>query len=145
MECFAALDHIWPGPPSTRKRVLKLRRMRSSLTLVEHSAYLEYQPYGVIGVIGPWNYPIFTPMGSIAYALAAGNAVVFKPSEYTPAVGQLIVDTFAEIVPDHAVLQIVHGMGDVGAALTHGRRRQDRVHRLDRDRQEDHGRVRRAA
>src|SRR5262249_16620253 len=42
----------------------------------------------------------------------------FKPSEYTPAVGQLIIDTFAEVVPEHPVLQIVHGMGDVGAALT---------------------------
>ena len=117
VECFAALDHLdWAAKHA--ERVLKMRRMRSSLTLVEHSAYLEYQPYGVIGVIGPWNYPIFTPMGSIAYALAAGNAVVFKPSEYTPAVGQLMIDTFAEIVPDHPVLQVVHGMGDVGAALT---------------------------
>ncbi len=72
----------------------------------------------MIGVIGPWNYPIFTPMGSIAYALAAGNAIVFKPSEYTPAVGQLMVDVFAEVVPEHPVLQIIHGMGDVGALLT---------------------------
>ena len=38
-------------------------------------------------MIGPWNYPVFTPIGSIAYALAAGNAVVFKPSELTPATG----------------------------------------------------------
>ena len=50
---------------------------------------VEYPPLGVIGVIGPWNYPVFTPMGSIAYALAAGNAVVFKPSEYTPGSRQL--------------------------------------------------------
>ena len=52
----------------------------------------EYQPYGVVGVIGAWNYPVLTPLGSIAYALAAGNAVVVKPSEYTPAVGQWLVD-----------------------------------------------------
>ena len=56
-------------------------------------------------------------MGSIAYALAAGNAVVFKPSEYTPAVGQWLVDRFAEVVPEHPVLQIVHGLGETGAAL----------------------------
>src|SRR5947207_207185 len=48
---------------------------------------------------------------------AAGNAVVFKPSEYTPAVGQWLVDRFAEVVPEQPVLQIVHGTGEVGAAL----------------------------
>ena len=117
VECFAAFDHLaWAARHA--ERVLRLRKVRASLTVAEHAAYLEYQPYGVIGVIGPWNYPIFTPMGSIAYALAAGNAVVFKPSEYTPTVGQLIIDTFAEVVPEQPVLQIVHGMGDVGAALT---------------------------
>jgi acyl-CoA reductase-like NAD-dependent aldehyde dehydrogenase len=117
VECFAAIEHLsWSAKHA--ESVLKLRKVRSSISLVEHAAYLEYQPYGVIGVIGPWNYPVFTPMGSIAYALAAGNAVVFKPSEYTPAAGQLLVDTFAEIVPEQPVLQIVHGKGDVGAALT---------------------------
>jgi acyl-CoA reductase-like NAD-dependent aldehyde dehydrogenase len=68
-------------------------------------------------VIGPWNYPILTPLGPISGALAAGNAVVLKPSEYTPAVGQWLADTFAEIVPEQPVLQAVHGLGDVGAAL----------------------------
>jgi len=117
VETFAAIDHIaWAAKHA--EKTLRLRKIRGSLVLAEHAAYLEYQPFGVIGVIGPWNYPIFTPMGSTAYALAAGNAVVFKPSEYTPAVGQLMVDTFAEIVPEHPVLQVVHGKGDVGAALT---------------------------
>jgi succinate-semialdehyde dehydrogenase / glutarate-semialdehyde dehydrogenase len=117
VEIFAALDHLaWAAKHASS--VLRLRKVRSSLTLLEQAAYLEYQPYGVIGVIGPWNYPIFTPMGSIAYALAAGNAVVFKPSEYTPVVGQLLIDTFAEVVPEHPVLQTVHGSGEVGALLT---------------------------
>jgi acyl-CoA reductase-like NAD-dependent aldehyde dehydrogenase len=56
-------------------------------------------------------------MGSIAYALAAGNAVVFKPSEYTPAVGQWMVNSFARVVPEHPVLQLVTGHGPTGAAL----------------------------
>ena len=55
--------------------------------MANQAATLAYPPIGVVGVIGPWNYPAFTPMGSIAYALAAGNAVVFKPSEFTPGVG----------------------------------------------------------
>src|SRR5262249_23671191 len=68
-------------------------------------------------VIGPWNYPILTPVGSIGYALAAGNAVVFKPSEYTPAIGQWFVQRFTEVVPEQPVLQVLFGAGDVGAAL----------------------------
>jgi acyl-CoA reductase-like NAD-dependent aldehyde dehydrogenase len=116
VEAGAAIDHIaWAATHA--RRVLGQRKMHSSLLMAEHAAYLEYLPYGVIGVIGPWNYPVFTPIGSIGYALAAGNAVVFKPSEYTPAVGQWLVDRFAEVVPEHPVLQIVHGTGEVGAAL----------------------------
>ena len=58
-------------------------------------------------------------MGSIAYALAAGNAVVFKPSEYTTAIGQWIVDAFEQANPDapHQVLRLVTGTGPTGAAL----------------------------
>ena len=57
-------------------------------------------------------------MGSIAYALAAGNAVVFKPSELTPGVGEWLVDSFAEAVGEDAgLLQVVTGEGETGAAL----------------------------
>jgi succinate-semialdehyde dehydrogenase / glutarate-semialdehyde dehydrogenase len=60
---------------------------------------------------------VFTPLGSIAYALAAGNAVVFKPSELTPAVGCFLADTFADAVGDPPVLQVVTGDGSTGHAL----------------------------
>ncbi|SCE82773.1 Acyl-CoA reductase [Micromonospora viridifaciens] len=116
VEILTALEHIdWAA--RNARRVLGPRRVRSRLILAEFTGHLEYQPYGVVGVIGPWNYPVFTPIGSAAYALAAGNAVVFKPSEYTPAVGQWLVDRFAEVVPEQPVLTAVHGLGDVGAAL----------------------------
>jgi acyl-CoA reductase-like NAD-dependent aldehyde dehydrogenase len=116
VEATAAVEHLdWAA--RNAKRVLGPRRTRTRLLLAEHSGHLEYQPYGVVGVIGPWNYPILTPVGPISGALAAGNAVVFKPSEYTPIVGQWLADTFAEVVPEQPVLQAVHGMGDVGAAL----------------------------
>ncbi|MDT0529977.1 aldehyde dehydrogenase family protein [Micromonospora sp. DSM 115977] len=116
VELVSAVEHIdWAA--RNAGRVLGPRRVRSRLVLAEFSAHLEYQPYGVVGVIGPWNYPVFTPIGSAAYALAAGNAVVLKPSEYTPVVGQWLVDTFAEVVPEQPVFTAVHGLGDVGAAL----------------------------
>ncbi|MFJ9055223.1 aldehyde dehydrogenase family protein [Streptomyces sp. NPDC102409] len=99
-------------------RVLGRRRVRSGLLSVHQRALLAYRPLGVIGVIGPWNYPLYTPMGSIGYALAAGNAVVFKPSELTPEVGILLARSFGEAVPDHAdLLRTVTGPGSTGAAL----------------------------
>ena len=116
LELVLAIDHLaWAG--KNARRVLGPRRVSSGMMMANQAASLEYQPLGVVGVIGPWNYPVFTPMGSIAYALAAGNTVVFKPSEYTPAVGRWLVDSFAEVVPDHDVFQLVTGLGETGAAL----------------------------
>ena len=116
IELASTLPHLRWAPANAR-RVLARRRVRPGLLLANHSATLEYRPYGVVGVIGPWNYPVFTPMGSITYALAAGNAVVFKPSEYTPAVGEWLVRSFARVVPEQPVLQLVTGDGGTGAAL----------------------------
>ena len=116
VEITTAVEHLdWAA--RNARRVLGPRRVRTRLLLAEHSGHLEYQPFGVVGVIGPWNYPIVTPVGPISGALAAGNAVVLKPSEYTPIVGQWLVDTFAEVVPEQPVLQAVHGLADTGAAL----------------------------
>ncbi|MEP6862046.1 MAG: aldehyde dehydrogenase family protein [Deltaproteobacteria bacterium] len=85
--------------------------------LANFRATISYAPLGVVAVIGPWNYPLNTPMGSIAYALAAGNAVVWKPSELTPLVAleieKIARQTFA--LPD--LLQVVTGAGATGAAL----------------------------
>ncbi|MFG1923521.1 aldehyde dehydrogenase family protein [Cryptosporangium sp. NPDC048952] len=117
LELLITVHHIdWAAKKAAK--VLGPRRVPSGMLSSNIAASLEYQPLGVVGVIGPWNYPVFTPMGSIAYALAAGNAVVFKPSEYTPLVGQWLVDTFAEVVPEQPVFTGIYGGGDTGAALT---------------------------
>jgi acyl-CoA reductase-like NAD-dependent aldehyde dehydrogenase len=117
LEITLAVDHLaWAGGHA--RRTLGPRRVRAGMLAANHAAYLEYQPLGVIGVIGPWNYPVFTPMGSIAYALAAGNAVVFKPSEYTPAIGAWLAAAWRAAVPDAAdAFQVVTGNGSTGAAL----------------------------
>ncbi len=121
LEITLAIDHLaWAGAHA--RKVLGPRRVRAGLLAANHTAVLEYQPLGVVGVIGPWNYPVFTPMGSIAYALAAGNAVVFKPSEYTPAVGVWLADAWRDAVPDAAdTFQVVTGSGETGAALCRAR------------------------
>ncbi|CAN5125570.1 aldehyde dehydrogenase family protein [soil metagenome] len=117
LEITLAVDHIaWAG--KNARRVLGPRKVRSGAMAANQAATLEYPPFGVVGVIGPWNYPVFTPMGSLAYALAAGNAVVFKPSEHTPAVGSWLVEAWRTANPDLAdVLQLVTGSGPTGAAL----------------------------
>ena len=116
LEITLSVDHIaWAA--KNAPKVLGERKVSSGMMMANQAATVEYQPLGVIGVIGPWNYPVFTPMGSLAYALAAGNAVVFKPSEYTPAVGKWLVDSFAEVVPEQPVMQLVTGFGETGAAL----------------------------
>ncbi|MEV4759905.1 aldehyde dehydrogenase family protein, partial [Micromonospora sp. NPDC049559] len=107
VETAGAIEHIdWAA--RNARRVLGPRRVPSRLVVAEFAGRLEYRPYGVVGVISPWNYPVKGPIATVAYALAAGNAVVLKPSEYTPAVGQWLVDTFTELVDNQPVLQAVH-------------------------------------
>jgi acyl-CoA reductase-like NAD-dependent aldehyde dehydrogenase len=116
LELVLAIDHLdW----ATRnaEKTLGRRSVSSGMLMANQAATLRYAPLGVVGVIGPWNYPVFTPMGSIAYALAAGNAVVFKPSELTPGVGVALADSLAEIVEGRPLFQVVTGYGDTGAAL----------------------------
>ncbi len=117
LEIALAVEHIsWAA--RNARRVLGPRRVRSGMLAANQASTLEYPSFGVVGVIGPWNYPVFTPMGSLAYALAAGNAVVFKPSEHTPAVGAWLVEAWRRAVPDCPdVLQLVTGHGPTGAAL----------------------------
>ena len=116
IEIATTIEHLaWA--PAHAKRVLGPRKVRPGLLVANQAATLEYQPYGVVGVLGPWNYPVLTPMGSIVYALAAGNAVVFKPSEFTPAIGAWLVESFRHAVPDQPVFHLVTGAGETGAAL----------------------------
>jgi len=120
LEIILAVLHIdWAAKHA--RRVLRPRRVRSGLFALNQAATVEYLPLGVVGVIGPWNYPVFTPVGSIAYAMAAGNAVVFKPSEQTPATGAFLVQSFGEALQvfgnTSPVLQLVTGPGSTGEAL----------------------------
>jgi acyl-CoA reductase-like NAD-dependent aldehyde dehydrogenase len=115
LEAGLALEALSWAARNARK-VLGPRRVRSGVVTSYLTGTVEYHPLGVVGVIGPWNYPVLTPMGSIAYALAAGNTVVFKPSELTPGVGRWLADTCTEAV-GRPVLQVVTGEGPTGAAL----------------------------
>lgn len=99
--------------------VMRRRTVWPGLLGANQHATISREPYGVVAVIGPWNYPLFTPTGSIWYALAAGNAVVFKPSEHTGGVGQLLARLWWRAVPEWPVLQTVTGDGEVAKNLIH--------------------------
>jgi len=117
LEVSIAIDHIaWAAKHA--EQIMRKQDRPSGLLMFNMKAQVQRSPLGVVGVIGPWNYPIFTPMGSIAYALAAGNTVVFKPSEFTPGVGKWLADSFAQIAPFENILTTVTGLPDTGKALT---------------------------
>jgi succinylglutamic semialdehyde dehydrogenase len=78
---------------------------------------IRHKPHGVMAVLGPYNFPAHLPNGHIVPALLAGNAVVFKPSEKTPATGKMLVDLFHAAGVPTGVLRLVIGGVDEGKAL----------------------------
>lgn len=97
-------------------------RVRRSETAFEAGngvqAVTRFKPHGVCGVLGPFNFPAHLPNGHIVPALIAGNTVVFKPSEVTPAVGQWMAQKWIEAGLPNGVLNLVHGKREVGIALS---------------------------
>ncbi len=80
-------------------------------------AFVRYEPYGVVAIISPWNYPLLLPIGQIVPALLTGNVVIFKPSQFTPRVGDFIAQLLWEAGIPQKVFKIIQGAGDVGAEL----------------------------
>jgi acyl-CoA reductase-like NAD-dependent aldehyde dehydrogenase len=79
--------------------------------------YVRYEPRGVIGVIGPWNFPIANSFGDAVPALMAGNSVVLKPSEVTPLSSLLMADMMRDCGLPEDVFIVATGAGETGAAL----------------------------
>ncbi len=90
---------------------------RVGMTYLPGRAKVHLQPKGVVGVIAPWNYPVQLALAPAAAALAAGNRVLVKPSEFTPATGELLKKLCAEAFPDD-LIQVVLGGPEVGEAFT---------------------------
>lgn len=116
LEASMAVSHIgWAARHA--EEIMRTSFRAPGALMANMSAVVERSPLGVVGIIGPWNYPIFTPVGSIAYALAAGNTVVFKPSEYTPGVGVWLQESFSTVAPFADIFTTITGLGDTGHAL----------------------------
>jgi aldehyde dehydrogenase (NAD+) len=94
------------------RKWMKPRRQSLPLAQMPGRAWVQYDPLGVVLVIGPWNYPFFLCMSPVVAAVAAGNAVVIKPSELAPATSELM----ARLVPlylDPEAVRVVEGAADV--------------------------------
>ncbi len=117
-ELVASLEDLrWAAAHA--ERVLKQRRVAPGMAMVNFDARLEYQPLGVVGVIAPWNFPVYTVFCGLAYALAAGNAAIVKPSEFSSASGVYAAESFAKANPDApaGLVGWVTGYGETGSAL----------------------------
>jgi succinate-semialdehyde dehydrogenase/glutarate-semialdehyde dehydrogenase len=80
-------------------------------------AQVVYKPYGLVGLISPWNYPFLLSIGDAIPALLAGNAVIVKPSELTPLSAEIALQLLREAGLEEDVLTILHGGGAVAAEL----------------------------
>lgn len=100
------------------EQFLRPERVRSfSPFVVGRDLFVRYEPVGVVGVIGPWNNPLMNSFGDAIPALAAGNAVVLKPSEQTPLTALLTEDVLRRCGVPEGVYRVVTGDGETGAAL----------------------------
>ncbi|KUM84171.1 MULTISPECIES: succinic semialdehyde dehydrogenase [Streptomyces] len=112
--CAGAFAH-WA---KRARRLLAETRIRSlSPFVLGRSMYTRRVPLGVVGVIGPWNNPLLNSFGDAIPALAAGNAVVLKPSEHTPLTALLMERMAHECGWPEDVFQVVTGAGATGQAL----------------------------
>src|SRR4051794_22809821 len=91
-----------------------MRKMEAALG---NRIAVRHKPHGVLAVLGPYNFPAHLPNGHIVPALIAGNAVVFKPSEKTPATGEMLVNCFHEAGIPEGVLRLLIGGPEQGKAL----------------------------
>ena len=118
-----------------------IRAEEGSICEIDHDtiAYHFKEPFGVVGQIIPWNFPLLMAAWKLAPALAAGNCVVIKPASDTPMSLAVLMDVIGDVLPA-GVLNVVFGHGsEVGAPLAkQPEDRQDRLHRRDDDRPADH-------
>src|SRR2546425_200890 len=116
-DIFVALDsaEYWSRNAAAALRTEPVRH--HSLAAKAKRGYLAYEPLGIIAIISSWNYPLAIPMSQIIPAIAAGNAVVCKTSDFTPQCGALIERLFSDSGFPKNLVTVVQGGGEVGQAL----------------------------
>jgi RHH-type transcriptional regulator, proline utilization regulon repressor / proline dehydrogenase / delta 1-pyrroline-5-carboxylate dehydrogenase len=99
------------------REAIELERGRELIQVPGERNTMRYAPRGVVAVIAPWNFPLAIPTGMTAAALAAGNSVVLKPAEQSPASALALVEALHRAGVPPAALALLPGYGDAGAAL----------------------------
>lgn len=92
------------------KKFMKPQRRHAPITLMPAKIELRYQPVGVVGIVIPWNFPIFLALSPLVGALAAGNRAMLKASEFAPATGELLKEMMAEIYAEDEVTVVTGGV-----------------------------------
>lgn len=117
-EAFVALDALRWLARNVRRVVRPSRVPLRQPYLWHKRAWLRYDPVGVVGIVGPWNFPFAVPFTQAAAAVAAGNAAVVKPSELTPLSGFWVERLFRRAGAPPGLVRVVQGRGEtVGDAL----------------------------
>lgn len=98
------------------KSWMKPQKRHVSILFWPASNKVEYQPLGVVGIIVPWNYPVFLALGPLVAAISAGNKVMIKLSEFTPAINKVLKHIIESALADHAV--VIEGEAEVAAAFS---------------------------
>jgi coniferyl-aldehyde dehydrogenase len=98
------------------KKWMKSQRKHVGILFQPAKAKVVYQPKGVVGIITPWNYPLFLSLGPLTTALAAGNVAMIKMSEFTPKTSTLLAELLAEVFPTEQI-SIVNGDSNIAAAF----------------------------
>jgi acyl-CoA reductase-like NAD-dependent aldehyde dehydrogenase len=116
-ELFYVCDSLGFWAKRASKYLADERIRPHSPLLLGKKVIVRHRPYGVVGVIGPWNYPLTLGFGDAIPALMAGNTVVIKPSEVTPLATLMIGEALRECGMPEDVMPVATGRGETGAAL----------------------------
>jgi acyl-CoA reductase-like NAD-dependent aldehyde dehydrogenase len=116
-DIFVALDSADYWSKNAEGELRTKRVPHHSTAAKAKRGYLAYDPLGVVAIISSWNYPLAIPLSQIIPAVAAGNAVVCKTSDFTPQCGALIEKLFIDADFPIDLVKIVQGGGEVGQAL----------------------------
>jgi len=117
-EIAIALDFANYYAAKTPKFLGESWHMGTSPAMMRKRARIVHEPYGVIGIIAPWNYPFMLAAAEMLPALATGNTVLLKPSEFTPSTGALLGELFADAGAGDGIVTVLQGDGVTGAALS---------------------------
>jgi acyl-CoA reductase-like NAD-dependent aldehyde dehydrogenase len=116
-DIFVSLDTTGYLATNAEKMLAPERVPHHNIAAKAKTGELRHEPLGVIGIISSWNYPLAIPLGQIIPAVAAGNAVVCKTSDFTPQCGAFIEKLFIDAGFPKDLVSVIQGTGEVGRAL----------------------------